>query len=115
MVQTGETKPLLEGTFEAHRKYVDVQILVEGKEEIAWSDVSDLKISIPYDLKKDAERLDGDKDHHILIKEGMFYMAFPNDGHKPVSHTQKKHTFTKIVMKLPVERMLHNHANSGIR
>ena len=33
---------------------------------------------------------------------GMFYIAFPHDGHKPVSHTDEPHSFTKIVMKIPV-------------
>jgi len=32
----------------------------------------------------------------------MFYMAFPHDGHKPVSHTKEQQAYTKIVMKLPV-------------
>ncbi len=102
MVQKGETKPLSEGTFEAHRKYVDVQIVMEGSEEVAFADISDLETVVSYDPDKDCERLSGDRSHHILISKGMFYMAFPHDGHKPVSHTDEKHCFTKIVMKLPV-------------
>lgn len=102
MVQKGETRPIEEGTFEAHRKYADVQIVMEGSEEVAWADIKDLELQMPYDPQKDAERFDGDKSHHILISEGMFYAAFPHDGHKPVSHTEKKLQFTKIVMKLPV-------------
>ena len=43
LVQKGETKPMSEGTFEAHRKYADVQIVLEGSEEIAWADLGDLK------------------------------------------------------------------------
>lgn len=102
MVQKGSTKPLEEGTFEAHRKYVDVQILLEGSEEVAWSDINDLKMEIAYNPDKDAERFKGSFDHVIRISEGMFYVAFPHDGHKPVSHTKEQQDFTKIVMKLPV-------------
>lgn len=102
MVQKGCTKPLEEGTFEAHRKYIDVQILMEGSEEVAWSDITDLTTVIEYDPEKDAERLTGESDHVIKISEGMFYAAFPHDGHKPVSHTAEQQTFTKVVMKLPV-------------
>ncbi len=102
LVQKGETKPLEDGTFEAHRKYVDVQIVMDGCEEVAWADLPDLEIEIPYNPEKDAERLNGDKSHHMLISEGMFYIAFPHDGHKPVSHTGERHQFLKIVMKLPV-------------
>lgn len=103
MIQRGSTKPLAEGTFEAHRKYIDVQILVEGSEEVAWSDITDLTTAIEYNPEKDAERLTGAFDHVMKISEGMFYAAFPHDGHKPVSHTSEQQTFTKIVMKLPVE------------
>lgn len=103
MVQKGSTKPLQEGTFEAHRKYVDVQILVEGSEEVAWQDITDLTTAIDYNPEKDAERLSGTYDHVIKISEGMFYIAFPHDGHKPVSHTAEQQSFTKIVMKLPVK------------
>lgn len=101
MVQKGDTKPMEEGTFEAHRKYVDVQIIVQGSEEVAWSDICDLTTAIPYNAEKDAERLSGDTSHSMKVSSGMFYIAFPHDGHKPVSHTKSKQSFTKIVMKLP--------------
>lgn len=102
MIQKGDTKPMQEGTFEAHRKYVDVQIVVEGSEEIAWADISELKTVKSYDSEKDVERLDGDKSYNMLISKGMFYIVFPHDGHKPVSHTKQRLNYTKIVMKLPV-------------
>lgn len=102
MVQKGSTKPMTEGTFEAHRKYVDVQIIVEGSEEVAWADPRNLHTEIPYDPEKDAERLSGSLEHVMKMSAGMFYMAFPHDGHKPVSHTKEQQSYTKIVMKLLV-------------
>lgn len=101
MVQKGTTRPILDGTFEAHRKYIDVQILVEGSEEVAWEDIRNLETTVPYDAQKDAQRLTGSRDHVIKITKGMFYAAFPQDGHQPVAHTKEVQTFTKIVMKLP--------------
>ena len=101
MVQSGETKSLKEGSFEAHRKYIDVQILIEGCEELAWSEISQLTTTIPYREEADIERLEGNTDHHMLISKGMFYIAFPHDGHKAVSHTEEKHSYKKVVMKLP--------------
>lgn len=102
LVQKGTTKPLEEGTFEAHSKYVDVQIIIEGSEEVAWSDISDLTTAIEYDKEKDVQRLTGSLDHVIKVSAGMFYAAFPHDGHKAVSHTKDPQNFVKIVMKLPV-------------
>ncbi|MBU5478646.1 YhcH/YjgK/YiaL family protein [Eubacterium sp. MSJ-13] len=103
MVQSGETKSIYEGTFESHRKYIDVQILLEGCEELAWNDIRELREVVPYDKAKDAVRWDGEKEHHILISEGMFYIMFPNDGHKAISHMDKAYTYRKIVLKLPIK------------
>lgn len=103
MIQKGETKSLEEGTFEAHRKYIDIQIVVDGSEEIAWADIKDLTTVIEYDDTKDAERFEGDKSHNILVSKDMFYIAFPHDAHRATGHTKEKHSYTKIVMKLPVE------------
>ncbi len=100
MIQEGDTKPMDEGTFEAHRKYVDVQIMLEGCEELAWEEYSKLDSVIPYNEEKDQERLDGAKNHRILISDGMFFAAFPQDGHKAVSHTKEQHHYRKAVMKL---------------
>lgn len=102
LIQKGQTVPLESGTFEAHRKYIDVQILLDGSEYIAWRDIKNLKVEIPYDADKDAERLSGPFDHVIQISKGMFYAAFPHDAHKPVSHLTQPSTYTKVVMKLPV-------------
>ncbi len=102
MVQQGQTKPIQEGTFEAHRKYIDVQMILEGSEELAWEDIRALKTVIPYNPEKDAERLNGNHEHVMKISKGMFYAAFPWDAHQPVAHTDQPQTFTKIVLKLPM-------------
>lgn len=102
LVQRGDTKPMAEGTFEAHRKYVDVQIVLEGSEEIAWSDLDDLKEEGEYNGDNDKAAYTGSEENVMKITAGMFYIAFPHDGHKAVRHTSKQQSYTKIVMKLPV-------------
>lgn len=102
MLQKGKTKPLSEGTFEAHKKYADVQIVLEGCEEIAWMPVSQLSAVSSYDDKKDVIRLNGSRMHHMTVTAGMFYIVFPDDGHKAVSHTDAVHDFTKCVMKIRI-------------
>ena len=104
MIQEGDTKPMEEGTFEAHRSYVDVQIMLRGCEELAWEEYHKLNSVIPYNEEKDQERLDGEKKHVVLISEGMFFAAFPQDGHKAVSHTVEQHHYVKAVMKLRIPK-----------
>lgn len=103
MVQKGATRPILEGTFEAHRKYIDVQILMEGSEEVAWEDIRNLVTVVPYNQEKDAGRFTGNREHVMKITKGMFYAAFPWDGHQSVAHTKEEQRFVKIVLKLPAE------------
>ena len=102
LVQKGETKPMSEGTFEAHRKYADVQIVLEGSEEIAWADLGDLKEDGEYNGDNDKAAYTGAEDNVMMITAGMCYIAFPHDGHKAVRHTSRQQSYTKIVMKLPV-------------
>lgn len=103
-VQKGVTKPFTEGTFEAHRKYIDVQIILDGSEEIAWKELKELTEVIPYDEAKDMARYTGTFEHQIKITKGMFWAAFPSDGHKAISHSKEQQSFTKIILKLPVEK-----------
>lgn len=102
MVQKGITNPMEDGDFEVHRKYVDVQIMLEGSEELAWSDIEDLTAAGEYNLETDKKSMKGNFNHVIKISEGMFYIVFPHDGHRAACHTTKKQRFTKVVMKLPV-------------
>lgn len=101
MIQKGVTKPITEKTFESHQKYIDVQILLDGSEEVAWEDIRNLTAVTPYDAEKDVQRFNGSHDHVIKITAGMFYAAFPQDGHQPNSHTETGQNYTKVVMKLP--------------
>ena len=100
-VERGHTKPFSEGTFESHKKYIDVQFIEEGSEEIAWSILPELTVSIPYDEEKDAARYTGNFDQQIKIKKGMFWAAFPWDGHRACAHSKEEQSFTKIILKLP--------------
>ena len=69
---------------------------------MAWMELDNLTEAIPYDEEKDAARWNGERTHHMLITKDMFYIAYPHDGHKAVSHVDEKNTFIKIILKLPV-------------
>ena len=56
-VQSYETKK--EASFEAHRKYVDIQYMIKGAEKIGIADYSSCTPITEYDKDKDIEFLDG--------------------------------------------------------
>lgn len=53
MRQEGQTKSLREGSYEAHRTYIDVQLLTEGQEIILWDRLENMTEITPYDPQTD--------------------------------------------------------------
>lgn len=102
LIQEGTTMPIQAGDFEAHRKYLDVQILLEGAETIAWADIGDLTVSVPYNEQADRSNHSG-SGCTIPIKPDMFYICAPHDAHKACGHVETPAHFRKVVMKLRLE------------
>ena len=102
MIQEGKTRSVDDGDFEAHRRYLDVQVILKGSEVVAWSDTAGLSESLPYDGEKDKVMFSGKPQHTDLIKEGMFWVAFPHDAHKACRDLGEGYSYKKAVIKLPV-------------
>ncbi len=105
-VQEGNTRSLEDADFEAHNKYIDVQILLEGSEVLEYAKKDELTLKVPYNEKEDVEWLDGEGDR-IHVKAGMFYLLYPNDGHKPCCHDKFPVHYRKIVVKIKIDKLLH--------
>ena len=101
LLQEGETKTQQERRFERHKKYIDVHILVEGKEEVAWESLENLAKDTPFVPEKDIEFLTGKVDHVFALKPGMFCVFFPDEPHVTQMHTEEPGSYRKIVFKLP--------------
>jgi YhcH/YjgK/YiaL family protein len=101
MLQEGVTKGVDEGDYEAHQRYLDVQVLLEGTETVVWSDISALRPSIPYDPEKDKAMYAGEG-CCMTLRPGTCYVCWPEDGHKACRHTERPVHFRKAVIKLPL-------------
>jgi len=99
MLQEGYTKGVNEGNYEAHRHYLDIQVLLEGAETVVWSDISALRVSVPYDPKKDKTIFAGAGCSMTLLP-GTCYVCWPEDGHKACCHTGQSTHYRKAVIKL---------------
>lgn len=106
LVQVGTTRPFCEGKFEVHKKYLDVQIMIDGFEYMEYADLTDLTTDVPYDEQKDVEFLNG-KGQPLLIKPGMFYVVYPGDGHKPCCHSTTPLNNKKVVVKIRIDKLIH--------
>lgn len=99
LLQDGITKSVTEGNYEAHQKYLDIQILLEGTETVVWNDIRNLKESIPYDGEKDKVIYAGEG-NIMTILPGTCYICWPEDGHKACRHTEQAAHYRKAVIKL---------------
>jgi YhcH/YjgK/YiaL family protein len=102
MVQEYNTKPIEDCFWEAHKKYIDIQYILSGSEIIAYSNISDLKITKEYDTIKDRLILDGEG-QNLILKEGYYMILFPEDGHMPSIALTASSPVKKVVIKVPVE------------
>jgi biofilm protein TabA len=104
MMQEYSTRPEKECFWEAHRKYIDIQYICAGVEDIGYASLASLKIIEPYDLAKDFVKLAGEGSV-LRIPAGMFAIFFPHDAHKPcMAPNGVVAPVRKIVVKAAVGR-----------
>ncbi len=98
-VQSYTTKPRGQGAWESHRKYIDVQYIVEGIERIGWAPISVLSVIKPYDAEIDASLYEGDGDF-IVARQGTFLVLWPEDAHMPGIAVTDPRQVRKVVVKV---------------
>ena len=90
--------------FEAHRKYIDIQYVIKGKEIMNIAPIATVKdIIIPYDATKDIEFVTVDKVVNHLATPGRLFIFFPDDAHRPGLKDEVSSQVRKIVIKLKMD------------
>lgn len=96
------TRPVSEELLaEAHRKYIDIQYLLNGHSLCGWARTQDLVTRKAYDEEQDAELLSG-KYGFVPVSEGIFYILFPNDAHAPHCADGEPSACRVAVVKVPL-------------
>ena len=105
MVQRYTTKPIEEGKFETHRKYIDIQFIAAGEEMLGYASVDSLEPDTEYDNEKDYALFKrSDAFTPITLTTGMFCILFPDDAHMPCRELNGKACdVVKVVVKVKVE------------
>lgn len=101
MVQSYDTDPS-KTVSESHRKYIDIQFMVEGEEIIGVADISSEK-----ELTEAKEENDvwfyNCKTEPLTLSAGKYMVLYPNDLHCPgVATNGKALTCRKVVVKVKV-------------
>ena len=101
MIQHYDTKPKEQGVWEAHRKYIDIQYVVEGQELMGYANLEHLKAG-DYNDEKDYLLLKGEGSY-VLMKPGTFVILTPQDAHIPQVAVDVPQPVKKVVVKVAVD------------
>ena len=90
--------------FEAHKKYIDLQCVICGKERMEVAEVSACTVTDPYEDARDAAFLSSNELKHTLeMGVGDFAVFFPEDAHRPCLILEPDCKVRKVVGKIAVD------------
>lgn len=98
LLQGGDGKGRKAARLEAHRAYIDIQLTLEGIEEIGWSPVAACRPS-DFDTARDIGFFDDRPHVWLTLPPGHFAIFFPTDAHAPLGGMGK---VRKAVVKVAV-------------
>lgn len=105
IVQDYYSKPISEGKLEAHRKYIDIQYIVKGEEQIGTLDIEHCIPTTQYDEAKDIIFLQP-KPQNTLdfynLHENEFIIFTQKNAHMPSIAVKNPSFVKKVVVKVLV-------------
>ena len=98
---TYETIPAEESFFEAHRKYLDVHIMVEGSEGV---EIAPPEALAEFDRVEanDFYAYRGEGNYKLVLSPGDFLVVFPGDAHRIKMQVDGPRTVSKVVFKAKI-------------
>lgn len=101
-VTYGPEKQFDSTKWEAHRKYIDLQYIAQGKEKIGRENVKKAKLVRPYDEKRDVANYEA-KGKYYIADPFQFFIFFPQDAHRPGIKVEEGDV-RKVVVKIMAAR-----------
>lgn len=100
-----ETVPVVDGFFESHRDYMDIHVLLEGEERMDMADTAKLTLDEAACKPENDFYAYSDKEPEfqpVIMKPGMFLVAFPTDAHRVKVQLNGPSQVRKIVFKVKI-------------
>ena len=104
VVNSYESAEAKKDFFENHRKYIDIQCVLAGSEEIYTADAQRLTIDREYDAENDYELYKTPKEFSALVlSAGDCAVFFPGEAHLPgVMKKSGAEKISKLIFKVRV-------------
>ncbi len=95
------TRPAAKAPLEAHRAYIDVQVILAGTETMGWSPLEACRTeTLPYDASKDIVFFQDLPMNLFTVPAGHLAVFFPEDAHAPLIGSGQ--SVKKLVVKVRV-------------
>jgi len=89
-----------EAKLECHRRYIDIQLVLEGVDEMGWKPVGEcVDPATDYDVARDIRFFNDAPSSWIATPPGSFCLFFPDDAHAPLVSAGM---IRKVVVKIAV-------------
>lgn len=101
LIQSYDTKPADQCKLESHRKYIDIQIMVEGEESMEVVDISKLSIKEEYDEENDVMFWNlPNRMSKMTLNAGDYIILYTDTAHRGAQDLKSKKHVLKIVGKV---------------
>ena len=97
------TKNPEDAQFESHKKYIDIQYVISGIEQIGWTPASKMsEVLTPYDETRDIEFMKVTESSDYTATPGVYFLFFPSDLHRPGVKSGENSQVKKVVVKVKI-------------
>ncbi|MEI6049911.1 MAG: YhcH/YjgK/YiaL family protein [Bacteroidota bacterium] len=97
------TKNEEDAKFEVHQKYIDIQYVINGVEQMSVAPMSMKKdVIAPYDAIRDIEFMTVNQAKNFKATPDKFFIFFPSDIHRPGVKVDVNSQVRKIVVKVKI-------------
>ena len=105
ILNNSTTSPASQRRPEAHRKYIDIQYVLEGVEDVGFACASD-RLVVEEDLLEEKDIIfysHVPNESFVTLRPGDFIVLFPEDVHRVLCQKEGCETVRKVVGKVRVD------------
>ncbi len=101
IVENADGRSRADAQLECHRRYIDIQLVLEGTDEMGWKALADCHNPVSdYSAEKDIQFFHDTPATWIATPPGAFCIFFPEDAHAPLASTGN---IRKVIFKIAVD------------
>ena len=89
--------------WEAHKNYLDLHLMLAGKEQIDVNFIGNMEEK-EFVEKDDFLPLEGDKNGHVILEKDDFLICYPNDAHRTAVKVNNPKKIKKAIFKIIISK-----------